>query len=152
MFGRNIRAERPRTRRLWALRPSRATWLPKLGSLPHTSQRFDISILLERLHDGMPTAHRDVDREGRSAAAKAVVDGMGNKGRTQRAASEIDRCRLPDEVSLPVPSLEHAADRNGMLQRVQPVYDLRGTPCFRWSFVAVMPSRLLAARAAAQQR
>ena len=64
MFGRNIRAERPSTRRLWALLPSRATWLPKLGSLPQISQRFDISILLERLRDGMPTAHRDVDREG----------------------------------------------------------------------------------------
>jgi hypothetical protein len=87
MFGRNIRAERPSTRRFWALRPSRATWLPKLGSLPHTSQRFDISILLEEVRDGMPTAHRDVDREGRIAAAEAVVDGMGNKGRTQRAAS-----------------------------------------------------------------
>lgn len=42
----------PSTRRLWALRPSRATWLPKLGSLPHTSQRFDISILLERVAIG----------------------------------------------------------------------------------------------------
>jgi len=88
MFGRNIRAERPSTRRFWALRPSRATWLPKRGSLPHTSQRFDISILLENLRDGMPTAHRDVDRSRREkSAAEAVVDGMGNKGRTQRAAS-----------------------------------------------------------------
>src|SRR3954471_2735458 len=49
MFGRNIRAERPSTRRLWALRPSRATRLPKLGCLPHRSQRFDISVLLEKL-------------------------------------------------------------------------------------------------------
>src|SRR3954453_5238774 len=48
MFGRNIRAERPSTRRLWAWRPSRVTRLPKLGSLPHTSQRFDISVLLEK--------------------------------------------------------------------------------------------------------
>jgi hypothetical protein len=87
MFGRNIRAERPYTRRRWALRPSRATWLPKLGSLPHTSQRLDISILLEKARDRMPTTHHDVDREGRSAAAEAVVDGMGNKDRIQRAAS-----------------------------------------------------------------
>jgi hypothetical protein len=87
MFGRNIRVERPSTRRRWALRPSRATWLPKLGSLPHTSQRLDISILLEKVRDRTPTAHRDVDREGRSAAAEAVVGGMGNKDRIQRAAS-----------------------------------------------------------------
>jgi hypothetical protein len=70
----------------------------------------------------MPTAHRDVDREGRSAAAEAVVDGMGNKDRRQRAASGTDRRRLPDEVSRPVPPLEHAADRNGTPRRVQAVY------------------------------
>lgn len=64
MFGRNILDERPSTRRLWALRPSRATCLPKLGSLPHTSQRLDICLPLGNRLNGMPTAHRDVDREG----------------------------------------------------------------------------------------
>jgi len=53
----------------------------------------------------MPTAQRAVDCEERGAAAEAVVDGMGNTGTAQRAASEIDRCRLPDGVSRPMPSL-----------------------------------------------
>ena len=49
------------------------------------------------------------------------------RAKIQSAASGIDRCRPPDEVSRPVPPLEHAADRNGTPQRVQAVYGLGGT-------------------------
>jgi hypothetical protein len=123
MFGRNIRAERPSTRRLWALRPSRATWLPKLGSLPHTSQRFDISILLEKLAMACrPPIAMSIEK-GEMPLRKRWSTAWETRAGLSAQRREIDRCRLPDEVSRPMPSLEHAADRNGMPQSVQVVYD-----------------------------
>jgi hypothetical protein len=125
MFGRNNRAERLSTRRLWALRPSRATWLPKLGSLPHTSQRLDISIVLEKFAMACRPPIAMLIEKGEVPLRKR----WSTAWETRAGLSAQRRgCRLPDGVSRPVPPLEHAAERNGTSQRVQAIYDLRGSP------------------------
>jgi hypothetical protein len=98
MFGRNIRAERPSTRRFRALRPSRATRLPKLGSLPHTSQRFDIGIPLEefaiacRPPIAMSIGKGEVPLRKRWSTAWETRTGVSAQRREPTAVAYLMRC------------------------------------------------------------
>lgn len=87
-----------------------------------------------------PPIAMSIDREGRSPLRKRWSTAWETRAGRSAQRRGIDRCRLPDEVSRPMPSLEHATDGNRTAQRIQAVYDLCRTS--RWAVYGSRQSSL----------